>query len=230
MSIRYTPTRPQATTFTDHLNELKCKFNQLVNPESKESVLSELDQTITSLQKIREELLKTTEIKPDAEADIDAKLETLLRPYNTTVEELILSCDMVPKNCMDANVYKDSICLLQTQIAEAQKLADKAQSELNDKRHALKEQLRLLENRAAILGQPINPHEMNQYTQAITAAENHIRHIEQTIAQHSKQLWHYVRNLRPIDAKHFKGQFIALFQAKLALMVQARKAEVDALV
>jgi ribosomal protein L29 len=146
------------------------------------------------------------------------------------VEELILSGDMVPKNCMDAKVYKDSICLLQTQIAEAQKLADKAQFELNDKRHALKEQLRLLENRAAILGQPINPHEMNQYTQAITAAENHIRHIEQTIAQHSKQLWHYVRNLRPIDAKHFKGQFIALSQAKLALMVQASKAEVDALV
>jgi hypothetical protein len=216
------------TTFTDQLGELKRKFNQPVDSDSRDAVLAELDHTIESLKKIREELAKSA--KTCAEEDIDAKLETLLRPYNTTVEELILSGDMVPKNCMDAKVYKDSICLLQTQIAEAQKLADKAQSELNDKRHALKEQLRLLENRAAILGQPINPHEMNQYTQAITAAENHIRHIEQTIAQHSKQLWHYVRNLRPIDAKHFKGQFIALSQAKLALMVQARKAEVDALV
>jgi hypothetical protein len=215
-------------TFAEQLEALKHKFNQPVDPDSQDTVLAELDHTIASLQKIRQELAKSA--GTCAEEEIDAKLETLLLPYNTTVEELMLSGDMVPKNCMDAKVYKDSICLLQSQIAEAQKLADKAQSDLNDKRYALKEQLRLLENRATIFGQPINPHEMSQYTQAITAAENHIRHIEQSIAQHSKQLWHYVRNLRPINAKSFKDQFIALSQAKLAVMVQARKAEIDALV
>jgi len=229
MSVRYRPRSPPVSTFTDQLNELKRKFNQPMDTESKNSVLSELDHTITSLQKIREELVKPADTKPGAEEDIDAKLETLLRPYNTTVEELIRSGDTVPKDCMDAKVYKESICLLESQIAEAHKLAGKAQSDLNDKRHALKEQLKLLENRAAILGQPINPHEINQYTQAITAAEQHIRHIELNMAQHSKQLWHYVRNLRPIDAKTFKAEFMALSQAKLALMVQARKAEADAL-
>lgn len=215
------------TTFTDQLGELKRKFNQPVDPESKNTVLAELDHTIASLQKIREGLLKTAE--SSAEAEIDAKLEALLQPYNTTVEELLSSGDMLPKNCMDARVYRDSICLLESQITEAQKLIDKAQSDLSDKRNAFKEQIRLLENKATIFGQPINPHEMNQYTQAIAAAENHVRHIEQTMAQHSKQLWHYVSNLQPIDAKHFKTQFTALSKAKLALMVQARKAEVDAL-
>lgn len=215
------------TTFTDQLGELKRKFNQPVDPESKNTVLAELDHTIASLQKIREGLLKTAE--SSAEAEIDAKLEALLQPYNTTVEELLSSGDMLPKNCMDARVYRDSICLLESQITEAQKLIDKAQSDLSDKRNAFKEQIRLLENKATIFGQPINPHEMNQYTQAIAAAENHVRHIEQTMAQYSKQLWHYVSNLQPIDAKHFKTQFTALSKAKLALMVQARKAEVDAL-
>lgn len=149
------------TTFTDQLGELKRRFNQPVDPESKNIVLAELDHTIASLQKIREGLLKTTE--PSAEAEIDAKLEALLQPYNTTVEELLSGNDMLPKNCMDARVYMDSICLLESQITKAQKLIDKAQKLI-----------------------------------------------------HKAQLG-------------FKTQFTALLKAKLALMVQARKAEADAL-
>lgn len=214
-------------SFADQLKALAHRFEhaQPADPESKHAVLAELDHAIVSLRKIRETLAEP------CTTDIDAKLHALLSPYNTTVDELVGKGITIPTNCMDVNVYKDSLCRLETQIAETQQLIDKAHSDLGKKQQALKEQLKLLENRSIIFGvvQPINPCEINQYSQAITNTESTIRQYEQTMAQHVAQLWHYVHTIRPIDAKHFKTQFNALVHAKLALAVQAKKAEVDAI-
>ena len=218
-----------------------------MDQEAKHAALADLDSTIASLQQIRTAMRVKGEsavvdppppqarflppkATPDAsEEEIDAQLSALLQPYNTTLEDLMRSGDSLPKNHIDAAVYLDSLALLETQIAETQQLADRAQADLDDRRRTLEKQLSLRKTGAALFGGLLNPHDIAQYTQAITAAEATLRHVEQTMAQHVRQLWRYAHTVRPIHAARFHARFATLVRAKLARAVEARKAEAEAL-
>jgi hypothetical protein len=224
-----------APSFTEQLQGLKRKFEiSLTDPEAKQVMLKELDNTIESLKVIRASLAKSNSADAgvDCAADIDADLEDLFRPYDTKLSTFLESSGQnngMPLGYMDAKLYKKQIGLHEDEITKAQKSADTVRSSIKEKKQALEEQLRLLENRATILGQPMNQKEMNQYTQAIENAESQLSQIENSLMMHMNHLWHLVHTVNPIDGMQFKERFIALFTAKLALMAQARKAEADAM-
>ena len=221
-----------------------------MNQEAKHAALADLDSTIASLQQIRAGMAMKTKtamvespspqeverlLPPPIPADIpedeiDAQLSAFLQPYNTTLEDLMRSGDSLPKNHIDATVYLDSLALLESQIAETQQLAERAQADLDDRRRTLEKQLSLRKTGAALFGSLLNPHDLAQYTQAITAAEATLRHVEQTMAQHVRQLWRYAHTVRPIHAARFHARFATLVRAKLARAVEARKAEALAMV
>jgi len=240
---------------TDPLKELECQLAQSTDPEAKRAALADIERTIASLKEIGERLkavdspmaspieaadssvenpltedLNSISIDPPlTEQEIDTQLSALLQPYNTTVEDLLPFGDPLPKNHMDAAVYKDSLCLLESQLAKTNALIHSARTDLDAKRRALDKQLRLRETGAAVFGNLLHPSELAQHTQPVTAAEATLRHLEQTMAQHLRQLWHYTNTVRPIDAAWFRARFVVLVGAKLAFMVKERKAEAEAL-
>lgn len=239
---------PQVCRFTEQLQELKRKFEiDPTEPESRQSVLEELDLTIESLKRIRADLaggaegdlLASPETRsPPAgqlDGDTDSRMDAFLQPYSITFAQYMQSGDIsgcgqpLPPNCMDAKQYKENICKLEAELSNALTSADTARTLLKEQRSAIQEQVKFLENKAIICRTPIDQREMNHYKQALEQAENRLLQSENSIWVLSRQLSHLVHNIRPIDGGRFKADFYALLQAKLAIATQKRKEEAEKL-
>lgn len=203
-------------SFAEQLQALKRKFETAdVGPETRQSVLDELDSTIESLKRIRAEMAADEEEGAEAckgTLCLDTRLNDYLKKYNTTLDEFMKSSDTYPNGFIDAGKFKATIEEFERRICVTETHQTQLRKSLADKKRAADEQLSRLQN-----GQQVNHREIEAYNQAVSKYESQLLCLETQLVGDYKTLWNFIQNVRPIDGRQFTEEFTSVMKAKVAL-------------